>query len=83
LEPISTTAPTNIIKTLMNQEQATPMLFINKQREFGGTSRRWQSTALILNLPNQPMGRENPSHAQLFLGIFRVAMSHSIDQRFV
>jgi hypothetical protein len=83
LEPISTTAPTNIIKTLMNQEQATPMLCILRKRELGGTSRRWQSTALILNLPNQPMGRENTSYAQLFLGIFRIAMQHSIDQRFV
>jgi hypothetical protein len=83
LKPISTTAPTNIIKTLMNQEQATPMLCIHRKRELGGTSRRWQSTALILNLPNQPMGRENSPNAQLFLGIFRVAMTHGIDQRLV
>jgi hypothetical protein len=83
LKPISTAAPTHIIKTLMNQKQATSMLGIHTQRKFSGTGRWWQSTALILHLPNQPMGRQDSPNAELFLGVFGVAMTHSIHQRFV
>lgn len=39
--------------------------------------------SLILHLPNQPIGREDSSNAELFFGVFGISMTHSIDQCFV
>jgi hypothetical protein len=38
---------------------------------------------LILDLPNHPLRGENAAHTQTLVGISRVPMSNSINQRFL
>lgn len=42
-----------------------------------------QAPALILHLPNQPTGRENPAHPQAFTRVIAIAMANRIDQHFL
>ncbi len=67
----------------MNQEQSTAtagMGFIGERR-LASIAR--QSTALVLHLPDQPMGREDSPNPQGFRRILVIAMTNGIHQSFM
>ena len=59
------------------------MIRIQLLREAGDARWTGQPIALILNLPDQPVGSEDPSNAQTFAGVTGIAMTHGIHDRFL
>lgn len=59
------------------------MIRIQLLREAGDARWTGQPIALILNLPDQPVGSEDPSNAQTFAGVTGIAMTHGIDNGFL
>ncbi len=62
----------------MHQEQSPTMIRIQLLRQAGDTRGAWKPIALILDLPDQPVGSENPADAQTFVRVTCIAMTHGI-----
>ena len=64
----------------MNEEQpsATGSIKRRRQGRYAGLLR--QAAAFILNLPDQPVGRQDPTNAKLLGWIFIIAVADGIHQ---
>ena len=80
LQAIAATAPTHIIETLMDQEQSPSTACLQIEGQRCGPSVQRHAVSFILNLPNQPIGREDPTYSKLLLRIFGIAMAHGIHK---
>tara|TARA_Y100000766_G_scaffold6141_1_gene4665 strand:+ start:895 stop:1182 length:288 start_codon:yes stop_codon:yes gene_type:complete len=67
----------------MHQKQTTPLIGIDliRQTALPGITR--ETIAFILDLPNQPIRRENPTDPQTLARVSRIAVTHGIDQGFL
>jgi hypothetical protein len=83
LKAIAPTTPAHIVKALMNQEKPPAPISIQTSRQgtIAGINR--QATALILNLPNQPVGGEDASDAQTLARITAIAVAYSVYKSFL
>ena len=67
----------------MDQEQPTAAGSIAGRRQGCCAGLLRKATPLILNLPYQPIGREDAANTELLGGILSVAMANGIDQGFM
>ena len=67
----------------MDQEQPTPAGSIESRRQGGCAGLLWEAATLILNLPDQPIGREDAANTELLSRVLGIAMANSIDQGFM
>jgi hypothetical protein len=67
----------------MNQEKASAPIRIQTSGQGTIAGIDGQTTALILNLPNQPVGGEDASDAQTLARITAIAVAYSIHESFL
>jgi len=67
----------------VHKKQTTTLIGIDliRQTALPGIAR--ETIAFILDLPNQPIRRENPADSQALARVTRIAMTHGIDQGFL
>ena len=67
----------------MDQEQPTAAWSIEGMRQDCGSGLLWEAATLILNLPDQPIWREDAANTELLGRVIGVAMADGIDQGFM
>ena len=65
----------------MDQEQPTAAGSIEGRRQGCCAGLVWEAATLILNLPDQPIGRQDPTNAKLLGWIFVIAVADGIHKR--
>tara|TARA_B100000614_G_scaffold118138_2_gene106041 strand:+ start:413 stop:730 length:318 start_codon:yes stop_codon:yes gene_type:complete len=64
----------------MHQEQTAPLIGIDLIRQTALPGMTGESVTLILDLPDQPVRRENATDPQALSGISGIAVTHGIHQ---
>ena len=80
MQTIPTAAPADIIEALVNQEQSPSTPGIGTIGQRSGTGMPGESIPLVLHLPDQPIGRQDPPDPQALVLILCIAMTHGIDE---
>ena len=83
MQAVAPPAPAHIVKTLVDQEQSSATGGIKGRWQCGSAGLLRKTAALILNLPNQPIGRKDATNAQLLGGVLSIPMANGVDQGLV
>lgn len=83
LKAVAPATPAHIIEALMNQKEASAAIRIETGRQNPLARIHSHATAFILNLPDQPVGSEDATHAQTLACITAIAMPDGIHQGFL